>query len=75
MDPTAVEISLIFLLKQISISIFDKYCKIQTNLSLMSGVFILHSYIHGSSVGILLPLQMTRLVFKYSCIVHEKHII
>jgi len=45
-DPREVEISLIFLLKQISVSIFDKYCEIQTNLSLMSGVFILF-YIHA----------------------------
>ena len=33
--------SLIFLLKQISVSIFDTYCKIQTNFSLISGVFVL----------------------------------
>jgi len=36
-DPREVEISFFF--KQISVSIFDKYCEIQTNLSLMSGVF------------------------------------
>jgi len=41
MDPRAVEISLIFLLKQISVSIFDKHCEMQNNLSLMNGVFIL----------------------------------